>query len=399
MPTLFEQDAIPPERFIPLSVPEIRGNEWNYVKNCLDTNWISSVGAYVDRFEEGIATYLGVDWAVAVVNGTAGLHIALLVSDVGPDQEVIVPALTFVSPVNAIRYCQAWPVFIDVQPHTWQLDVEQVIDFVEQEYKFRKGILMNRRTGRRLKALLPVHLLGHPVDMDPLRELAAKYDLVLIEDATESLGARYRGRTVGTLADAAVLSFNGNKLISTGGGGMIVTDNESLAERARYLTTQAKDDPLEYIHQEIGYNYRLTNVLAAIGVAQLEQIDTYIAAKQKIAARYTEKLADIPGLTLPASADWASSVFWLYTVLVEERQYGMDSRALLRHLHQLGIQTRPLWHPIHTLKPYRHCQAHNIQVADYLYERALSIPCSVGLTEADQDRVIDALRILARQST
>jgi perosamine synthetase len=393
----FEPGAPTPQGFIPLCIPEIRGNEWTYVKECLDMAWISSVGAYVTRFEEQVAAYLGVRRAIAVVNGSAGLHVALLTSRVRADDEVLVPALTFVSPVNAVRYCNAWPVFMDVQRDTWQMDVGKVVEFVQRECDYRHGELFNRASGRRIKALMPVHILGHPVDIDPLLELAQKYDLALIEDATESLGARYKGRMIGTIGDLAVLSFNGNKLISTGGGGMIVTDDDELADYARYLTTQAKDDPLEYVHHEIGYNYRLTNVLAALGVAQMEQLEDYIAAKQRIAARYREGLADVPGLTLPIQADWAFSVFWLYTLLVEESDYGMGSRALLRALGERGIQTRPLWHPIHTLKPFKDCQAYKVEVVNWLYERALSIPCSVGLAKDEQARVVRAIYALAQK--
>ena len=388
------EPGVSPPNFIPLCVPEIRGNEWAYIKECLDTNWISSVGAFVTRFEEEMAAYLGVRRAVAVVNGTAGLHIALLVAGVQPDDEVIVPALTFVAPVNTVRYCRAWPVFMDVQRDTWQMDVAKTVEFVERECVYRAGELINKGSGRRIKAILPVHILGHPVDMDPLLDLARRYNLPLIEDATESLGATYKGQMVGTIGDIGVLSFNGNKLISTGGGGMIVTNDDRLADYARYLTTQAKDDPLEYIHNEIGYNYRLTNVLAALGVAQLEQIESYIAAKRRIAARYRAAFADLSGLTPPTAADWATHTFWLYTVLVEANEYGLGSRDLLRALGERRIQSRPLWHPIHTLPPYRDCQAYRVEVVDWLYEWALSIPCSVGLSETDQERVIAAIREL-----
>ncbi len=394
MPTEFEPGAPVPSGFVPLCVPHIHGNEWTYIKECLDTHWISSVGAYVTRFEEEMAAYLGVKRAIAVVNGTAGLHIALLASGIRPEDEVIVPALTFIAPVNAIRYCNAWPVFMDVQRDTWQMDVDKVVEFIERECDYGNGALINLASGRRIKALLPVHILGHPVDMDPLIELAEKYGLVLIEDATESLGAQYKGRMVGTLGNLAVLSFNGNKLISTGGGGMIVTNDDQLADYARYLTTQAKDDPLEYIHGEIGYNYRLTNVLAALGVAQLEQIRTHIEAKRRIAARYHEGLSSVPGLTLPVQAEWAFSVFWLYTLLVEQDEYSMGSRELLRELGERGIQTRPLWHPIHTLKPYKDCQAYKIDTVNWLYERALSVPCSVGFTSSEQEQVIQTIRAL-----
>lgn len=394
----YEPGAPPSAGLIPLSVPELRGNEWIYVKECLDTGWISSVGSFVNQFEHEMAAYLGVDHAVAVINGTAGLHIALLACGVQPEDEVIVPALTFVAPINAIRYVGAWPIFVDVQPDIWQMDVNKVAEFIAQECTQVGGRLVNRTTGRRVSAMLPVHILGHPVDMDPLIEIANKHQLALIEDATESLGARYKDRMVGTLGDVAVLSFNGNKLISTGGGGMIVTKDESIAARARYLTTQAKDDPLEYVHNDIGYNYRLTNVLAAIGVAQLEQIDDYIAAKRRIAARYSAGLCDVAGVTLPIEAAWAFSTFWLYTILVKEPEFGMDSRALLRKLGAARIQTRPLWHPIHSLPPYQAEQAYDVEVADWLYQRALSIPCSVGLSDADQDRVIAEIRQSARYS-
>jgi perosamine synthetase len=280
---------------------------------------------------------------------------------------------------------------MDVQRDTWQMDVKKVAEFLEHQCDYRNGELVNRVSGRRISALLPVHILGHPVDMDPLVELSQKYNLMLVEDATESLGAKYKGCMTGTIGDLAVLSFNGNKLISTGGGGMIVTGDDRLADHARYLTTQAKDDPLEYIHNEVGYNYRLTNVLAALGVAQLEQIEGYIAAKRRIATRYREGLHGVQGLTVPYQAAWALSTFWLYTLLVEEQVYGMDSRGLLRALRDRGIQTRPLWHPIHRLKPYRGCEAYKVEVADWLYERGLTIPCSVGLPASDQDRVIEAI--------
>ena len=256
----FEPGVPAPPGHIPLCVPEIRGNEWKYVKECLDTNWVSSVGSFVDRFERMLADYIGTIHAVATTSGTAALHIALLVAGVQPDDEVLVPTLSFIAPANAIRYTGAWPVFIDSEPIYWQMDPEKVLDFLEKECRWQGESLLNKTTGRRVKAILPVHILGHPCDIDPIREAAQKYDLAIIEDATESLGAKYKGNMVGRLGDIACFSFNGNKLITTGGGGMIVTNDESWANRARYLSTQAKDDPIEYFHSEIGYNYRLTNI-------------------------------------------------------------------------------------------------------------------------------------------
>lgn len=373
-------------------MPEIRGNEWKYVQECLDSGWVSSVGAFVGRFEQMIAAYVGANYAVATVNGTAALHIAVLVAGVKPDDEVLVPSLTFIAPANAIRYVGAWPVFVDAEPEYWQLDCQKVVDFLERECQWRNGELYNKMSRRRVKAILPVHILGHPVDMDPLLEVAQKYNLMVIEDATESLGARYKDRMVGHLGDIACFSFNGNKIITTGGGGMIVTDKEGWARQAKYLTTQAKNDPVEYIHKEIGYNYRLTNIQAAIGCAQLEQLDNYIAVKRRIAATYTCGLRDVRGITAMREASWASSIFWMYTVLIDELEYSMDSRALLERLSDAGIEARPLWQPLHRSPPHAASQATDCSVAERLNRDALSLPCSVGLGD-QQKRVLDALKM------
>ena len=392
MSTCFEPGAPTAEGMIPLCIPEIRGNEWNYVKECLDTNWVSSVGPFVDRFEQELATYVGTKHAVATVNGTAALHIALLVASVQPDDEVLVSTITFISPANAIRYVGAWPVFMDAEPNYWQMDPQKVVDFLEKECQWRNGSLYNKTTSRRVKAILPVHILGHPVNIDPILEVARKYNLVVIEDATESLGAKYKGQMVGTLGDIACFSFNGNKIITTGGGGMIVTDNETWAHKARYLTTQAKDDPLEYIHNEIGYNYRLTNIQAAMGCAQLEQLDDYIIAKRGTAATYNAALKEVPGITPMREAPWAYSIYWMYTVLVDNLRYGMDSRALLRHLSEHCIQPRPLWQPLHLSTAHLGCQVYHGNVAERLNRDALSLPCSVGILEREQNKVIAVVK-------
>lgn len=393
MSTRYEPGAPAGAGIIPLCVPEIRGNEWVYVKDCLDTGWVSSVGSYVDRFEQNLAAYLGAGHAVATVNGTTALHVALLVAGVQPDDEVLVSTLTFIAPANAIRYAGAWPVFIDAEPTYWQMDPERAADFLERECLWRGGELRNRTTGRRVKAILPVHILGHPCDMDPLLALAHKYELAVIEDATESLGALYKGRKIGRLGDIACFSFNGNKLITTGGGGMIVTDNTAWAERARYLTTQAKDDALEYIHNSVGYNYRLTNIQAALGCAQLEQLDSYIAIKRNIAATYAASLQPYPQLTLMAEAPAVFSTFWLYTILLVPDLSGLapDSRGLLCALHRDHIQTRPLWQPIHLSGAHTDAQQLGCPVAERLNRCALSLPCSVGITDADLARVVSAI--------
>jgi perosamine synthetase len=378
--------------WIPLCVPEIRGNEWAYVKECLDTNFVSSVGPFVERFERQMAGQVGSRFAVATVNGTAALHVALLVAGVEPDDEVLVSTLTFIAPANAIRYVGAWPVFVDAEPTYWQMDPQKVVDWLEQSCRWDGDVLRNRTTGRRVSAIVPVHILGHPVEMERIVEAARKYELVVVEDATESLGVKYQGQTAGTIGDIGCFSFNGNKLITTGGGGMIVTDREDLAAKARYLTTQAKNDPIEFVHCEIGFNYRLSNVQAAIGCAQLEHLGEYIEKKLSIARQYAEGLANRDGITLMREAPWATSAFWLYTILVDADRLGLDSRALMRYLERHQVQTRPLWQPIHQSPAHRGMPATDCSVAESLNRSALSLPCSVGLTRDDQECVIDLIR-------
>jgi perosamine synthetase len=393
-----EPGAQPPAGFVPLCVPELRGREWEYVKDCLDTGWVSSVGSYVDRFEKMVADRVGVAHGVATVNGTSALHVALQIVGVERDDEVLVPTLTFVAPANAVRYLGAWPIFVDAEESYWQWDAEKVRTFLEHGCRWANGELRNRATGRRVKALLPVHVLGHPVDLAPVVELARKFQLAVIEDATESLGAAYRGQSVGSYSDMACFSFNGNKLLTTGGGGMIVTNNPEWAHRAKYLTTQAKDDPVEYVHGEVGYNYRLTNVQAAIGCAQMELLDEYVGAKRRIARRYESALASLPGLHPMREAEWATSAFWMYTMLVDEKVYGLGSRELLAELSRHRVQTRPLWQPLHLSPAHAGSVALDSGVASGLYRNALSLPCSVGLSETDQERVIELLVRCARVS-
>lgn len=393
---------------IPLCVPELRGREWEFVKECLDTNWVSSVGGYVDRFEKTVADRTGCAYGVATVNGTAALHVALLVVGVKPEDEVLVSTMTFVAPANAIRYAGAWPVFMDAEPAYWQMDVDRVAEFLAKGCTWQHGKLVNRATGRRVAALLPVHILGHPVHMERLLEVARQYGLPVIEDASESLGARCLARRgsassaawypCGCLGDIACFSFNGNKIVTTGGGGMIVTDNADWARQAKYLTTQAKDDGAEYIHRAVGFNYRLTNVQAAIGCAQMEQLDDYVEAKRGVAEAYSRALSGVQGLTTPRQADWAFHTFWMYTVMIDPALYGTDSRGLMRRCAEARIQTRPLWQPMHLSPAHAGAFAHRCEVAERLYARALSLPCSVGLKPQAQDDVIRFLQEEGREN-
>ena len=325
------------------------------------------------------------------MNGTAALHIALLLAGVQADDEVIVSSLTFIAPVNTIRYVDAWPVFLDAELRYWQIDPNAIVSFLEEDCLWDGETLRNKRTGRRVKAILPVHILGHPADMDRILAVAEKYSLPVIEDATEGLGARYRGKSLGSFGNAGCFSFNGNKIITTGGGGMLVTNDPEWAARARYLTTQAKDDPIEYVHNEVGYNYRLTNLQAAMGCAQMEQLAAFVDAKRNIAKRYEESLSSIPGIHVPEEAEWAFSTFWMYTILIDPNEAGVDSRQLLRELAARKIQCRPLWQPIHRSRAHSQSGNFSCPNSDLLHSKAISLPCSVGLTSTDQDNVIEAI--------
>jgi perosamine synthetase len=384
-------EPVPRPGRIPLSAPVLRGNEWSYVKECLDTNWVSSAGRFVDRFESMAAARVGVRHGVAVMNGTSALHLALLVAGVERDDEVVMPALTFIAPANAVRYLGAWPVFVDVEPRYWQMDPERLAEFIERGCEWRDGRLLNRATGRRVKAVLPVDILGHPCEFDSIAQLARARELAVVEDATEGLGALYKGRPLGQGADVACLSFNGNKIVTSGGGGVIATDRADWAERARYLSTQAKDDPVEYVHREVGYNYRLTNVQAAIGAAQLEQLDEHVKAKRRHAFAYTTAFEAVDGITPMAEAPWAFSTFWLYTILVEPARFGAGSRELLSRLDRAGIESRPLWQPLTRSAALRGSPSTSAPVADAIAASALSLPSSVDLTPVDQARVIAAV--------
>jgi len=361
---------------IPLCVPEIRGNEWKYVKECLDTAWVSYAGGFVSLFEERFAAYIGADHAVAAMNGTAALHLALVALGIGPGDEVIVPTLTFVAPVNAVTYTGATPVFVDAEERTWNMEVRLVEEKI---------------TGK-TRAILPVHLYGHPVDLDPLLEIAGKYGLYIVEDASESLGAGYRGKNVGAVGDAGCFSFNANKLITTGGGGMLVTNNAALAEKARFLSSQAKAPGAAYFHPDIGYNYRMTNVQAAMGLAQLEQIEDYLKAKRANALLYDTQLAEVKGIVRPLEEDWAVHSYWLYSVLVDGCPLSRDE--LMMKLADAGIESRPFFLPIHSLPPYRDRHCGDFPAAGRLSGQGLNLPSSVSLKEEEILRVCRKLKEL-----
>ena len=380
---------------IPLSVPHISGNEWEYVKECLDTAWVSTAGAYVGRFEDSICKFTGAAHAVACVNGTAALHISLIIAGVEAGDEVLVPTLTFIAPVNTIRYLHAEPVFMDCDDY-YNIDAQKTVEFIRNETDFRDGFTVNRQSGKRIKAIIPVHVFGNAVALEELVAICRERNIRIVEDASESLGTTYTEgeyalRHTGTIGDLGCFSFNGNKIITTGGGGMIVTDNAEYAEKARYLTTQAKDDAIRYVHDEVGYNFRLTNVQAAMGVAQMETLPEYLDCKRANFMRYREEIQHISGLTVAETPAYAESNYWFYALQIDTAVYGKDVENTMAFLGEKKIQTRPLWHLNHLQKPYQSCQHYKIEKAFDLAAKTLNIPCSVNLTDQDIRAVVGAL--------
>jgi perosamine synthetase len=383
------------DRPIPLSVPSIEGNEWKYIKECLNKEWVSSAGKYVNLFEEKISEYTGARYTIAVVNGTAALHLSLIVAGVKPGDEVIVPTLTFIAPVNTIKYVGAQPVFMDCDEY-YNIDVERTIEFIREQTVLENRSSYNKASGRRISAIIPVHIFGNAVRMEELASVCRERNIKIIEDATESLGTyytdgKYRGRYTGTVSDMGCLSFNGNKIITTGGGGMILTDSEEYAERLRYLSTQAKNDHLRYIHNAIGYNYRLTNIQAAMGVAQLEMLPQFIERKEKNYRLYREHMEKIDGLHLAEVPDYAQQNYWFYSLQIDEKKYGRDRDELMDYLSLHKIQTRPVWELNHRQKMYRDCQNYKIGKAEKLWKITLNIPCSVNLDRESIDFFINRL--------
>ncbi|MGO8677906.1 MAG: LegC family aminotransferase [Limisphaerales bacterium] len=379
-----------------LSHPSLFGNEQAYVLDCLRSEWVSTGGVYVARFEQGLAEAVGARSAVACVNGTAAIHICLLLAGVQPGDEVLVPALTFIAPINAVRYVSAEPVFLDCDDYL-NLDVAKLERFLEEECRPATGGLVNRNTGRRVRAVVPVHVFGSICDMEPLLALAAKYRLAVIEDATEALGSRMKtgalaGKHAGTMGDFGCYSFNGNKIITSGGGGMVVACGAEKLARAKYLTTQSKDDELYYVHNEVGYNYRLTALQAAMGLAQLEQLPEFVRRKKRRYAQYREEIEQIGGLSLLGVPEYCDSNHWFYSVLIDPEHYGAGRDELMQRFTAQQIQTRPIWKLNHTQKPYLRNQAYQIEKALFYFERTLNLPCSVGLTDEEMERVVAVLR-------
>jgi perosamine synthetase len=353
---------------IPLCIPEIQGNEWKYIKECLDTNWVSSSGAYVNKFEDDFKEFIHAEKAVVTMNGTAALQLALEALNIGAGDEVIVSSMTFISPVNAIKYVGAKPVFVDICNDTWVMDAEKIEKLITQK----------------TKAILPIHIYGNAVDMDKVMELAKKYNLYVIEDATESLGGKYKEKYLGTIGDIGCFSFNGNKLITTGAGGMLVTNDIQLGDRAKYLSTQTKTllDSGAFYHEEVGYNFRLPNILAAMGCAQLENADAYLKAKIEHAQMYNTLLIDLDGIRLPVQNNDVENAYWLYSIVIEDN-YPISRDELIFKFKEKNIETRPFFMPVHEMPPYKNCKHGDMRVTQCITKKGINLPSSVSLNDED----------------
>jgi perosamine synthetase len=365
---------------IPVASPSLIGNEREYVLDCIDTTWISSAGKYVSQFESAFADFCQVEHAISCCNGTAALHLALLAMDVGPGDEVIVPTLTFVATANAVSYCGARPVFVDSEPETWNMDPAQI----------------EARITPRTRGIIAVHLYGHPVDMDPLLDIARRHGLFFVEDAAEAHGAEYKGRRVGRLGDLATFSFYGNKIIATGEGGMVVTDDAALARKMLQLKGQGQDFERRYWFPVLGYNYRMTNIQAALGLAQLEKVDWHLARRREIAGWYQELLGGHPLLALQPEKPWARNVYWMNSVVLAQG-FPLDRDETMRRLAEEGIETRPFFYPMHTLPIYRSLAGGGaFPVAESVAARGMNLPSSAGLTYEDVAHVAERLIALGR---
>ena len=366
-------------RPIALHEPRFRGNEWDYVKETIDSGWVSSVGKFVDRFEKELAERCGVSHAIATVNGTAALHAAMLLAGVKPDDEVLLPALTFIATANAVAYCGAHPHFCDSDAATLGLDPAKLDAGLAEVAEIVQGVCRNKRTGRRISAVVPMHTFGHPVDIDALTEVAARWKIPLVEDAAEALGSLYKGRHVGRHGSFATLSFNGNKPVTTGGGGALLTNDAALARAAKHLTTTAKQPHAwAFFHDQVGYNYRLPNINAALGCAQLEQLDRFVEAKRRLAGRYQEAFAQVPGATIFRDSEAARSNYWLVAMLLD-RPDGKMRDAFLQASHERGLMCRPVWTGMHRLPMYRDCQRMDLAEAERLEHRIINLPSSMAL--------------------
>ena len=385
------------KKIIGLSIPNLSVEPiLNNLKECLESGWVSTGGRFISEFEEKTAKYVKMKEAVGIQSGTAGLHTALRVLGVERDQEVIAPTLTFIAAVNPITYLGAEPVFIDCDD-TLCMDPIKLEKFCKEECEIREGKLYNKKTGKNIKVILVVHVFGNMVDMEKIMDIAEKYKLKVLEDATEALGTyyidgRYNGKFAGTIGEMGVYSFNANKIITTGGGGMVVSNNQELLDKVRFLSVQAKTDPLYFIHDEIGYNYRMLNLQAALGTEQIDKLETFIKTKINNFELYKKGISEIAGLELMPFNENIRSNHWFYSLVVDKEKYGLNKDELLIKLNEVGIQSRPIWGLIHQQKPFKNNESYMMERSVYYIDKVLNIPCSTNLTTKEVEIVISRLK-------
>ncbi len=379
------------KKIIPLNIPLLKGNEKKYLLECINSNFVSSVGPFVEDFENRFAKEVGVQYAVACSSGTSALHLALLSLNIGKGDLVIAPNLTFIATVNAIKYVGAEPILIDIDKDTGHLDLALLRDFLSKRCFIRKNICYHSISKKRIKAIMPVHILGHSLNIKKLKEIGQKYFLKIVEDAAEGIGVTYSGKNIGTFGTVGCFSFNGNKTITSGSGGMIVTNSKQIAKKVKYLSTQAKNKKNEFIHNEIGYNYRMSNLHAALGLAQLEKLSLYLSLKKKISKRYIKSLKGIKGITYIKPLEEVNSSWWLFTLINESKITKISSNKIINIFNLNGIQARKLWKPINLLKPYKKDIFIGKNASYQLYKNAISLPSSANLKKADQDLIINIL--------
>ena len=382
-------------KFIPLSVPNLKGKELEYVTHAIETEWISTAGPYVNDFEAKVAGYVGSKGSVSCQNGTSGLHIALMVCDVSQGDEVIVPTLTFIASVNPVKYVGADPVFMDCDD-SLTMDVDKLKEFCENECNYIDGRLINKKTNKHIKALIAVHIFGNMADMEGIINTAKRFNIKVVEDATEAIGTyykegKYKGKYAGTMGDIGIFSFNGNKIITTGGGGMIVSENDEYLKKAKHLTTQAKSNELYYTHDIIGYNYRMTNLQAALGLAQLEQLEDFILIKKDNYEYYRNEVNNIKGLKILEFKENIRPNYWFYSLFVDD-QYKLNRDQIIQFLATKNVQSRPIWALISDQKPYAQNQTYKVIKARMYLEHIVNLPCSSNLSREDAAYVIECLK-------
>lgn len=373
---------------IHLAEPNLTGNERKYLNECIDTTFVSSVGAFVTRFEEDVVKVTEADFGTAVSSGTAGLHMALKAVGVEKDELVCIPSFTFIATANAVMHCGAQPWLIDIAKDSWTMDPDVLAQELQEKAEVRDGKVYHKSSGKRIAAIMPVYTLGMPADMDKIKRIAAEYHLPVVADAAAAIGARYKGNNIGKIADVTVFSFNGNKTITCGGGGALVSGNQEIIEKAHHLATTARCG-IEYEHDMVGYNYRMTNIQAAVGCAQLERVDEFVEKKKYIREYYSKHLSGISDISFFPEVEWAESACWFSGLVLSDKY---EVKKVCELLKEKGIEARTFWKPVHQQKPYVNEERSEMKVADNLWKHVLTLPSSTGITEEELKYIVSTVK-------